>query len=244
MYVFKYNTQMLIKKNFTYYKNWCLIYIYMNPNSPNNTLICYRIILGIFCIYNFIINNWLDIPEYLEEFLIKYINEFCNEFNVVNMFPGGWNPYKGHSSGYHQVGPGYYDLNPYGQGPSGGPSGGGSHVGPPPGDQSSREQNEDSNRSRDNKRNAPDIEENEVKRKRPNPEDRTRFPPRGPKFLYFDHEKNRLYYPETFHRGKAFSTENNCIRQYEEHGLSYIYVWHTLIQINIFVVYYYQMEIK
>ena len=57
----------------TYYKCLCLSRIYHNPDLPNFFLQAYRIVLGIFCLYNCIINNWLYLPEYLDIFLINYI---------------------------------------------------------------------------------------------------------------------------------------------------------------------------
>lgn len=138
----------MLLNSITYYKYLCLSRIYHNPDLPDYLLHAYRIILGIFCLYSCIINNWLYIPEFLYIFLINYIGELSTESSQVNMFPGSGNSSGAHQYGYfHSGGGGSFGGDPFGGGPSG--SGG---SGPPLGNQSSIDQNEDSNKSKGKKR--------------------------------------------------------------------------------------------
>jgi hypothetical protein len=138
---------MLIN-NITYYKNLCLSRIYHNTDLPNYLLHAYRIILGVFCLYNFIINNWVYIPEFLDIYLINYVGELFTEPSQVNMFPGSGNSSGAHHYGYfHSGGDGSFGGDPSGGGPS---DSGGSR--PPVGNESLIDQNEDFNKSKGKKR--------------------------------------------------------------------------------------------
>lgn len=221
---------MLIN-NITYYKCLCLSRIYHNPDLPNLFLQVYKIVLGIFCLYNCIINNWLYLPEFIDIFLINYMGELSTESNQVNMFPGSGNP-----SGSHH---GYLSSN-YGSssaGGGGGPSGSGG-SGPPVGNQSSTDQDEDYNKSKGKKRamyEAVDNERDERAYWAPGAIDndyqtdnvRTRkrnYPWYGGlKFPYFDPEANIFRSPEHFHMKAPIVYRDNTIREYNEHGLKYAY---------------------
>jgi len=138
---------MLIN-SITYYKCFCLSRIYHNPDLPNYLLQAYRIVLGVFCLYSCITNNWLYLPEFLNLFLINYMGEISTEPNQVNMFPGSGNSSGAHQYGYfHSGGGGSFGGDPFG----GGPSGSGNSR-PPIGNQSLIDQNEDSNKSKGKKR--------------------------------------------------------------------------------------------
>jgi hypothetical protein len=103
----------------------------------------YRLVLGVFCLYSCIINNWLYLPEFLDIYIIHYIGELSPDFNQVKMFSGSG----GSSGGHYGFFPSDYGSSFGGGGPSG--SGG---SGPPVGSQSLTDQNEDSNKSKGKKR--------------------------------------------------------------------------------------------
>jgi hypothetical protein len=132
----------------TYYKYLCLSRIYYNTDLPNYFIQVYRIVLGVFCLYNCIINNWLYLPEFLDIFLINYISELSTEPSQVNMFPGSGNSSGAHQYGnFHSGSGGSFGGDPFG----GGPSGSG-NSGPPVGNQYPTDQDEDSNKSKGKKR--------------------------------------------------------------------------------------------
>ena len=223
----KYNTELVLE-NITYYKYFYLSRIYHNPNLPYYILQGYRMILGIFCLFNFIMYNWLEIPEYLNIFLMKYSGELFTESNQVNMFPGSGNPSGGHYYGYFQSGGSSFGGDPSGGGPSGsGPPGGGSQGGS--GDQSSKDQNEETNKSKGKGKKRAQFEESyeewEAKRKKAERPFRgaTRLAPDGKKFFFFDRPSNRAIHPETYHAEPPLCIQSNTIRQYKEHGLTYVY---------------------
>jgi hypothetical protein len=221
----------MLVNNVTYYKCLCLSKIYHDPDLPNNLLQAYRIVLGIFCLYSCIINNWLYFLEFLDIFLINYMSELSIEPNQVNMFPGSGNSSGAHQYGYfHSGGGGSFGGDPFGGGPSGS---GGSR--PPVDNQSLIDQNEDSNKSKGKKRVhwAPEAmgnDKDETNSERPykKPDYRkdfkpVRLAPPGPKFLYFDRASNRVIYPETYHTYNPICIRDNTIREYNELGLKYVY---------------------
>jgi hypothetical protein len=236
---------MLIN-SITYYKCLCLSRIYHNPDLPNDFLQVYRIVLGMFCLYNCIINNWLYLPEFLDIFLINYIGEFSTGSNQVNMFPwsGGGN-YGFLPSDYGSSSAGG------GQGPSG--SGG---SGPPVGNQSSIDQDEDSNKSKGKKRAhsvseamgndrnerthsvseamgndrneraywAPEVIGSELHKT----ENEKRigsflFWIRGVEFNYYDTDLMMYCNPEHLHYKSPIYYRDKSIREYNENGLKFVY---------------------
>jgi hypothetical protein len=222
----------------TYYKCLCLSRIYHNPDLPNFFLQAYRIVLGIFCLYNCIINNWLYLPEYLDILLINYISELSTESNQVNMFPGSGNSSGAHQYGYfHSGGGSSFGGDPFGGGPSG--SGG---SGPPVGNESStdKDKDEDSNKSKGKRREYYMYEavENERDERRywapgatgndyqtDNIRTRKKNYPwlSGLDFSYFDNYLNILCNPEHTHAKAPIIYRDNTIREYNEHGLKYVY---------------------
>jgi len=210
----------------TYYKYLCLSRIYYNPDLPNYLLQGYKIVLGIFCLYSCIINNWLYLPEYLDIFSKNYIGELSIESNQVNMFPGSGNS-SGSPYGYFPSFSGSdFGGNPFGQGPSGN---GGS--GPPVGNESSTDKDEDFNKSKGKKRAyiAPEAtgnDKDETSNERPKRKRGswlTRSSPAGPQFSYFDTVRNMHIWPEFSHIRDPIYYNDNTIREYNEHGLKYEY---------------------
>jgi hypothetical protein len=138
---------MLIN-SITYYKYLCLSRIYHNTDLPDYLLHIYRIVLGVFCLYSCITNNWLYFLEYIDIFILNYRGELSTEPSQINMFPGSGNSSGAHQYGYfHSGGDNSFGGDPLGGGPSGN---GGS--GPPVNNQSSTDQNEESNKSKGKKR--------------------------------------------------------------------------------------------
>lgn len=223
---------MLIN-SITYYKCLCLSRIYHNPDLPYFFLQGYKIVLGMFCLYNCIINNWLYLPDFLNIFLMNYMDELSTESNQVNMLPGSGNP-----SGYHY---GSFSSN-YGSSSAGGgrgPSGSGG-SGPPVGNESSTDKDEDSNKSKGKKRTyflyeavdndkderaywAPGAIGNDYETDNVRPR-KNNFPwMSGLQFSYFDPELSIYRNPEHSHVKSPIYYRDNTIREYNEFGLKYVY---------------------
>jgi len=223
----------MVINSITYYKCLCLSRIYHNPNLPNNFLQAYKIVLGIFCLYNCIINNWLYLPEFLDIFLKNYMGELYTGFNQVNMFPGSGNP----SGSNYRFFPSDYGSPSAGGG--GGPSGSGG-SGPSVSNEPSTDQNEDSNKSKGKKRAyflyeavdndkderaywAPGAIGNDYETNNVRPRKRNFTWMSSLQFTYFDPELSMSRNPEHSHVKSPIYYRNNTIREYNEFGLKYVY---------------------
>lgn len=192
-------TKFSINKNFfkyIYFKE-----IYLEPNLPYKLLFIYRIIIGLFFTYCAITNNEWFFLELLNSFSINYVFEFNDEccLNINRWGSAG----QGSS------------RNPgFSSGGSGGP--------PDPkftGSEPVFEVENSKRRREDNEESAP------KKRGRPLKQGMLeRLPPKGPKFCYFDAEKNRAIHPECFHTNNPRGLGSNTRRIYDEDGLRFTYV--------------------
>lgn len=184
-----------------YYRN-----IHLNPNYWYKLLYLYRFMLGFLIVCSTIRDNPMYIYGLLYELNINYFNDLFFDSIHENMVPWGWGNNGEGSSRNVPMG-----TNP--NGPSGpiGPSGPSGPSGPggnnPLGVESGIENENSKNR---------DYEFKMKYRRKPDAH--------TPAYRYYDKDKHRWVYPETFHEANPTVLASKTMRIYEEGGIRWTYM--------------------
>ena len=180
-----------------YYRN-----IHLNPNYWYKLLYLYRFMLGFLVVCSAIKDNPMYIYGLLYELNINYLNDLFFDSIHDNMVPWGSSNNVEGSSRNVPMG-----TNP--NGPSGplGPSGPGGNN--PLGVESGIENENSRNRNRT-------YEFKMQYRRKPDAH--------TPAYRYYDNDKRRWVYPETFHEANPIVLASKTMRIYEEDGIRWTYM--------------------